>query len=262
MTRATATDPVETRGDRAALAAHAGLGRISAASVLAGTLAAFGAFAVLAAGVAAAARAAGFDTHRSAGQWHDIGAAGGAAAAVLLLLCFVFGGYVAGRMARRAGSTNGLLVFLLGVVVAGGLVGLVIADWGGVARNLRDAGIPTAAGQWRDVGVLAGLGSLVAMLVGALLGGAWGERWHTKLLNRAADPSRGPEGRLREAARIDAERAEEAHVESAGLVRRSAAGDRVRDVELERQAAGTHAATVSDEEIDARLAAAHNGHRT
>jgi hypothetical protein len=32
---------------------------------------------------------------------------------------------------------------------------------------------------------VAGIGSLVAMLVGALLGGVLGERWHSKLARRA-----------------------------------------------------------------------------
>jgi hypothetical protein len=39
----------------------------------------------------------------------------------------------------------------------------------------------------------AGIGSLAAMLVGALLGGMLGERWHTKLTRRAASPKYGPD---------------------------------------------------------------------
>ena len=57
---------------------------------------------------------------------------------------------------------------------------------------LRSLGIPTTGAEWSDVGTLAGIGSLAAMLVGALLGGMLGERWHTKLTRRAASPNDGP----------------------------------------------------------------------
>jgi hypothetical protein len=51
--------------------------------------------------------------------------------AVVLLVAYLCGGYVAGRMARRAGLLNGLAVFLLAVV----LVALVAA----VAASQTDA---------------------------------------------------------------------------------------------------------------------------
>jgi hypothetical protein len=51
--------------------------------------------------------------------------------AVVLLVTYLCGGYVAGRMARRAGLLNGLAVFLLAVV----LVALVAA----VAASQTDA---------------------------------------------------------------------------------------------------------------------------
>lgn len=191
----TRTHRRETREDRAALAQHAGLGRISLASVLAGTLVAYGAFAVLVAVAAAVARSAGLDADLSANEWRRLGAAGGAVVAAVLLVCYLFGGYVAGRMARRAGSANGVMVFVLGVAVAAGVTGLVnvFTDGADILRNLRNVGVPTSAGEWRDVGTVAGAGSLLAMLVGAVAGGGLGERWHGKLVARAADPSVGPE---------------------------------------------------------------------
>jgi hypothetical protein len=52
---------------------------------------------------------------------------------------------------------------------------------------------------------VAGLASLVAMLVGSILGGLSGERWHGNLAKRAHDPSMGREAQAREEA-IDAEK--------------------------------------------------------
>lgn len=205
---------VETRGDRAALAHRAGMGRISLASVLAGVLVAYGAFAVLMAVTAAVAESAGFDTDLSANEWRTLGAAGGAVVAAVLLACYLFGGYVAGRMARRAGATNGAMVFVLGLLVAVGVTGLVnvFTDGDDILRNLRNIGVPTSGDEWRDVATVAGLGSLLAMLVGSLAGGALGERWHAKLVTRAADPDVGPEAEARAEAerhRRELEKAEE-----------------------------------------------------
>ncbi|MDQ1437945.1 MAG: hypothetical protein QOK43_1574 [Acidimicrobiaceae bacterium] len=184
---------VETRDDRAALAADAGMGRISFGSVLAGTLVAYGAFAVLAALTAVLVRAVGVDRNLSTDQWRQLGVGGGIAVALVLFLSYFYGGYVAGRMARRGGVMNGLLVFFLGVVVAVGIAGLAKAftDGDAIVRNLRSVGVPTSASEWRDIGTVAGIGSLVAMILGSVLGGAKGERWHGKLLARAWDPEVG-----------------------------------------------------------------------
>ncbi|MGQ0521663.1 MAG: hypothetical protein ACT4PX_11005, partial [Actinomycetota bacterium] len=195
---------VETRGDRVTLAQHAGMGRVSLASVLAGVLVAYGAFAVLVAVAAAVARSAGLGADLATDEWRDLGVAGGGVVAGVLLLCYLYGGYVAGRMARRAGATNGSMVFALGLLVAAGVTGLVnvFTDGEDILRNLRNVGIPTSGEEWKDVGTVAGAGSLLAMLLGSVAGGALGERWHTKLLARAADPTIGPEAE----ARAEAER--------------------------------------------------------
>jgi len=112
-----------------------------------------------------------------------------------LLLAYLFGGYVAGRMARRAGLLHGIAVFILALIIVA-LVAAIAAtqtDTSAIRGNLRSLGIPTTGAEWGDVGTLAGIGSLAAMLVGALLGGLLGERWHTKLTRRAASPNYGPE---------------------------------------------------------------------
>jgi hypothetical protein len=185
---------VETGGDRVAMAKDAGMGRPSLLSVLAGTLVAYGSFAVLVAIAAAIAEAVDVDTDLATNQWRELGIAGGAVVAGLLLICYLFGGYVAGRMARRAGVLNGALVFVLSLLVAVGVTGLVnlFADSDAILQNLRNVGIPTSGDEWGDIATVAGIGSLLAMLLGSLLGGVLGDRWHGKLITRAVDPTIGP----------------------------------------------------------------------
>jgi uncharacterized membrane protein len=191
----TASDPVETRRDRAALTREAGIGKLSFISVLAGVLVAYGAFAVLAALAGAAAATIGLNTDLSANSWAELGVGGAIVAAVVLLLAYLFGGYVAGRMARRAGLLHGLAVFVLALVIVALIAAIAAShtDTSAIRGNLRNLGIPTTGAEWGDVGTLAGIGSLVAMLIGAVVGGMLGERWHTKLTRRAASPRYGPD---------------------------------------------------------------------
>ena len=177
-----------------ALAHDAGLGKLSLTSVIAGMLCAFGCFAVLAAIAGGILAAMGVDSTRDlSGDWRDVGIGTGAVLAAVLFLSYLFGGYVAGRMARRAGLVNGLLVFGLSLLVAAG-VGAAVgmqADTDMVIDNLRSIGIPTSGDEWTAIGTIGGLAALAAMLLGSLAGGALGERWHGKLLTRAMDPGYG-----------------------------------------------------------------------
>jgi hypothetical protein len=185
----------ETSSDRASLAREAGVGKLSFISVLAGTLVAYGAFAILAALLGAAAAAIGVDNGLSSNDWARLGTGGAIAAAVVLFLAYLFGGYVAGRMARRAGLLNGLAVFLLAIVLIAAVGALVAsqADADTIGTNLRSLGIPTSGSEWSDIGTLAGIASLAAMLIGALVGGLLGERWHSKLTRRAVSGKYSPE---------------------------------------------------------------------
>lgn len=186
----------ETPRDRMALVQEAGLGKVSMASVLAGMLVAYGAFALLGAMTAGILNAAGIDTTAlTTNDWRRLGVGGGIAAALVLLVSYLFGGYVAGRMARRAGALNGLAVFLFGLLVAVA-VGAAIStqtDADNIVDNLRTLGVPTSGSEYGAIGTVAGIGSLLAMLLGSVLGGLAGERWHGKLLARALDPTVGPE---------------------------------------------------------------------
>ena len=182
------SDLTETGRDRAALARDAGFSRISFVSVLAGVLVAYGAFAVLLAAAAAVANAIGVDNSLTINEWAQIGVGSAVAIVAVVLLAAGFGGYVAGRMARRAGLLNGLAVFVLaaGIIAVLAAIAATQADSSDIVANLRSLGIPTSGSEWGAVSTVAGLGSLVAMLFGAAFGGILGERWHTKLTRRAA----------------------------------------------------------------------------
>ena len=107
----------ETNKDRAKLAREAGIGKLSLLAILAGAVTAFGTFAILLAIISAIAGAVGADTDFGTLDWRDVGIGAGITIALALLVAYLFGGYVAGRMARRAGWLNGLAVFVLAILV-------------------------------------------------------------------------------------------------------------------------------------------------
>jgi hypothetical protein len=217
----------ETRHERRELAADAGFGPFSLTSVLAGVMVAYGTFAILVGIAAAVVDALNVNTDLST-DWERLGTTGGLVVAGLLLVSYLFGGYVAGRMARRNGLAHGAGVLLLGVVIVGGVAALVrsSAGAGAITDNLRSLGIPTTADEYGQAGTVAGIASLIAVVVGSLLGGALGERWHARLFARAADPTVGAQA---EAAR----QAESARTQANLALARSEG--RVRAHELERE---------------------------
>lgn len=199
----------ESGKDRRALAADAGLGSVSIGSVLAGVLVAYGAFAVLVGIAAAILDAVNFATDIASTDYEQLGIAGGLVVAGILLASYLFGGYVAGRMARRAGTLNGLLVAVLGLAIAGAVAALVRAsDAETINTSLRSLGVPTTAEEYGQAFTVAGIASLAAILLGSLMGGSRGERWHGKLLARAADPTIGTEAEARKRAQADLAKAE------------------------------------------------------
>jgi hypothetical protein len=207
---------VETRRDRRALAADAGFGSISLPSIFAGVLVAYGAFAILAALAAAIVNAIGVDTDVVSTDYEELSIAGGLITAGVLFLSYLFGGYVAGRMARRSGVVQGILVAVLGLIVVAVVAALVnqAAGTDDIVANLRDLGVPTTADAYGQAFTIAGLAALAGILLGGVLGGILGERWHGRLLNRAVDPNIGTEAEMRARAHQDMAKAEEERTRS------------------------------------------------
>jgi hypothetical protein len=200
---------IDGRGsrERLELVREAGWSRVSSVSVVAGVLAAVGTF-VLFIGVAAAVlQPIGITVESlSDNDWERLGLAVGLAAAIGLLGAFGLGGYVAGRMARRAGLRHGVLVFVVGLVLL--TVAAGIAQFEGGLPAIRDQveglGAPTGDSTWTGVATISGAVALGGMLLGSLLGAVRGERWHQRLVTRALDPNIGPDAELR--AEVEAQR--------------------------------------------------------
>ena len=162
----------------------AGYAAFSLGAVLAGCIVAAATFGLLGAIASGVLAAVGVDTGTlNPDDWRQIGIGSGIAACLGMLLAYLFGGYVAGRMARRRGAVHGFLVFLLNTVAAAAVAG--IAGWGigtsGVLDAMRRNGIPTGWDAWSDVAPWVAGGCLLAMLMGSLLGGRGGERWHQRV---------------------------------------------------------------------------------
>lgn len=191
---------VESGKDRKTFARDAGMGSVSFLSILAGTLVAFGSFAVLLAIVAGILSVVGVDTATlTANDYERLGIGGAVVTALVLFLSYFFGGYIAGRLARRAGALNGGLVLVLAILI-GAAVALSVGtqtDTEAVAADLRLLGVPTSGSDYGTIATVAGILTLLAMIAGAVLGGIKGERWHGKLAARAFDPNVGPEGAAR-----------------------------------------------------------------
>jgi hypothetical protein len=210
---------VERPSDRKELVREAGLPDTSLLSVLAGTMVAFGTIALLLAAIAGIGDLLNIDTTDLNGRnWDDAGLGAAIVFGVVLLAGYFFGGYVAGRMARRAGLRHGLLVFVFALVLAGAVAAIAnaVGDTSAFVDDLRGQGVPTDADSWSGVGVLAGVIALAAMLVGSLLGGLRGERWHGRLVTRALDPTvlpRGEADRRDEAALAEGRAMQEARTE-------------------------------------------------
>lgn len=191
-------------------AQEAGLRRFSLVSIIAGTLCAYGAFAIVAAIAGSVLAALDVDTEFRTNDWTSSGLVAGIVSGLVLLVAYFFGGYVAGRMARRSGMLHGLAVAILSLVL-GGIVGAIAGaaqDSGSIQDDLRGVGVPTSWDQMKGVAIASVIISLVGIFLGAILGGIRGEAWHSKLARRVADPEVGPAAAARASADREHERAE------------------------------------------------------
>jgi hypothetical protein len=174
-------------------------GGFSFGAILTGVVVALGAFLLLASLIGGIVAAAGVDASTTGDEVVQLGWGAAIGLIVAQLLAYLWGGYTSGRMARGVGWLNGLMVPIVAIILAV-LIGLIVRAMGadmGVAVQYGATRVPVGidAGQLRNIGLVAGIGSLVAMFVGAMFGGMLGARWHDKLEAR----SEMPEAHLRAA---------------------------------------------------------------
>ena len=140
--------------------------------------------ALLSAAGVALGLAQGVDTaDEAAQQVETLGLGGGIAVLVVLFLAYLAGGYVAGRMARFDGARQGLAVWLVGLIVvlvlaaAGALLG---AQYN-VLEQLNLPRIPIDEGTATTAGIITLVAILLVTMLGAVLGGKLGDRYHRRV---------------------------------------------------------------------------------
>jgi len=167
-------------------------GGIKIGSAFFGWLTATGMALLLTALLAAAGTAIGLATDTGVGEAVNqatddpgtVGIAGAIALGVVLFLAYYCGGYVAGRMARFNGAKQGVAVWLWAVViaVAVAVAGAVAGDKYDVLARLNSLPrVPVNEGDISSAGLVALAIVAVASLVGAILGGTAGMRFHRKV---------------------------------------------------------------------------------
>ncbi|GAB3837565.1 hypothetical protein ACFPIJ_16610 [Dactylosporangium cerinum] len=110
-----------------------------------------------------------------------IGAIGALALLIITFVAYYCGGHVAARMARFNGVRQGVAVWLWAVVIAVvvAILGLVAGDQYDVLAKLNSLPrVPVNEGTVTAAGVIALLAVAVASLIGAVLGGRAGMRFH------------------------------------------------------------------------------------
>jgi len=113
-----------------------------------------------------------------------VGIVGAIALVVVLFVSYFAGGYVAGRMARFSGAKQGLAVWLWAVVIA--VVVAIISAIAGAQWNILGnlnsfPRIPLNEGTLTTVGIITAVAVALVSLLGAILGGVTGMRYHRRV---------------------------------------------------------------------------------
>ena len=113
-----------------------------------------------------------------------IGIVSGIVLLVILLVSYFCGGYVAGRMARLDGARQGVAVWLWALVIAAAVA--VAAAVAGSKYNVLShlnsyPRIPVHEGHLGSGSIIAAVAVAVIALIGAVLGGRAGMRFHRKV---------------------------------------------------------------------------------
>jgi hypothetical protein len=144
--------------------------------------------ALLAAAGAAVGVATGTDLEQAAGDAErdagTVGLAGGVGLLVIFFVAYYCGGYVAGRMARFDGARQGVAVWLwaLAAALVAALLVAIGAEQYNILVDLNDfPRIPVDEGDLTTAGIIVAIAVALVSLLGAVLGGIAGTRFHRKV---------------------------------------------------------------------------------
>jgi hypothetical protein len=113
-----------------------------------------------------------------------VGLVGGIVLLAIIFVAYLAGGYVAGRMARFNGVKQGVGVWLWAIIIA--VVVAVLSLIAGSQFNILGSlngfpRVPVNEGQMTTGGLLVAILVVVVALVGAILGGLAGMRFHRRV---------------------------------------------------------------------------------
>jgi hypothetical protein len=165
-------------------------GGVKIGSAFFGFLTAVGVGVLLTAIVSAAGTAVGLATNTDTGDLTStkaastVGIVGGIVLLVILFVAYYCGGYVASRMARFHGVRQGIAVWVWALVVA--VVVAVLAAVAGSKYNVLSQlnsfpRIPVSEGDLTTGGIIAAVAVVAASLLGAIVGGLAGMRFHRRV---------------------------------------------------------------------------------
>lgn len=200
-----ATAPVDVHGERVRVRetlpdvgveeAHRRFGGLDVPASLVGMLAALALTVLLAGLTAAAVGAVGYQTglEEDAEEVSLAALLGGIA---ILFVSFVVGGWTAARIARYDGGRNGVAVAAWAILLAA-VIAALAASLGDEYDVFGNVGLP----QWFSdealtaAAIVSGAAAALSMLIGGIVGGLWGERYHRRADAAIASARPGGMGR-------------------------------------------------------------------
>ncbi|MDN4610158.1 Yip1 family protein [Arthrobacter burdickii] len=122
------------------------------------------------------------DVRIGSGEAQTAGLTAAVVFGVILLLSYFAGGYVAGRMARFSGVKQGVAVWLWAIIVAVvlAIIGFIVGNRANITDRFQNLGVPSAQ-ELTGPGLITLLVVAAVALLGAILGGLAGMRYHRKI---------------------------------------------------------------------------------
>ena len=134
----------------------------------------------IAAGVGSTTQFSQSDAKAQAG---NIGLAAAVVLVVVLMIGYFCGGYVAGRMSRFSGGSQGLGVWITGLIVSIAMIvlGAIFGQQYDIFNRVSLPRLPVSTDSLTVGGIIAAIVVLAGTLIASLAGGALGTRYHRRV---------------------------------------------------------------------------------